>query len=438
METRKIFRRYVVTSVEEMMEAVENEETVICVKGTAYEEIKESIIKQKTSAKRNKILTGVLWGASVLSGGTLTWLLFGAGCLSFHKGKDKLKKYELIDNENNTFFDLVRVKGEDAFNPTEDLIGNADESVDVPNVTLQTSQENPIITNWTNILEKLQQDNQIEKVSYETWIKPLELIKVDENVVYLNIPLEAQKEFVTKKYLQPLKICIAEVTGQEYDVKWIDNENDTKEHTIHQGNDTIEVNEEEVLNHWNKFGTFFVSKNNKFAYSVSFAVATNPCELYNPLVLYGESGTGKTHLMQAIAHSIMKHHPDKKVLYTTGNTFSKEFAETFKCDVDNPNKFTMTNFREKYQNVDVLLMDDIEPIISNETLQEEFYQLFNHLHSKGKHIIVSSNKAPKDLEMMEERLKKCLEKGLIADISLPDEETKKEILKRQEKFAMFS
>lgn len=193
-----------------------------------------------------------------------------------------------------------------------------------------------------------------------------------------------------------------------------------------------EVKEEIVLNPQYTFETFVVGKSNNFAHAVSVAIAETPCEIYNPLVLYGENGSGKTHLVQSIAHYIIKKHADKKVLYVTGDSFAKDLSEAIKCDVKNSTQFTMTMFRNKYQNVDVLLVDDIQPIISNEILQEEFYRLFNHLHSQGKHVIVSSDKALKDIEGLQMRLRTCLEWGIVADISLPDEETKKAILRRQE------
>lgn len=289
-----------------------------------------------------------------------------------------------------------------------------------------------VIKNWKKTIKKLQVDNQIPEVSYKTWIKPLEVIKVEDDVVYISVPLEAQREYVEKKYLQSLKVCIAEVTGQKYDVKLITNEEDVTECISHNGNNKTDVKEEIVLNPQYTFETFVIGKSNNFAHAVSVAIAETPCEIYNPLVLYGENGSGKTHLMQAIAHYIMKKHADKKVLYATGNSFAKDLSEAIKCDVENSTQFTMTMFRDKYQNVDVLLVDDIQPIIRNEILQEEFYRLFNHLHSQGKHVIVSSDKALKDIEGLQIRLRTCLEWGIVADISLPDEETKKAILRRQE------
>lgn len=184
-----------------------------------------------------------------------------------------------------------------------------------------------------------------------------------------------------------------------------------------------EVKEEIVLNPQYTFETFVVSESNNFAHAASIAVAESPCEIYNPLVLYGESGSGKTHLMQAIAHFIMQKHSDKRVLYVHGKTFANDFAE-----------ITMKTFRNKYRSIDVLLVDDIQPIIKDEVLQEEFFHTFNYLHSRGKHVIVSSDRSPKDIGGMEDRLRTCLEYGIIADISLPDFETEKVILRKKEEY----
>ena len=184
-----------------------------------------------------------------------------------------------------------------------------------------------------------------------------------------------------------------------------------------------EVKEEIVSNPQYTFETFVVSESNNFAHAASIAVAESPCEIYNPLVLYGESGSGKTHLMQAIAHFIMQKHSDKRVLYVHGKTFANDFAE-----------ITMKTFRNKYRSIDILLVDDIQPIIKDEDLQVEFFHTFNHLHSRGKHVIVSSDKSPKDTEGLQNRLRVCLEWGLLADISLSDFETEKVILRKKEEY----
>lgn len=273
-----------------------------------------------------------------------------------------------------------------------------------------------VIQNWKKIVKKLKTDNHISDVSYNTWIKPLEVIKVEKSVVYIMTPLNTCIDFISKRYLQPLKECITQVTGCEYDVMLVVDENDIEE--IQSDNDNVITDdcEKSVLNPQYTFETFVVGKNNNFAHAVSMTVAETPCEIYNPLFLYGENGSGKTHLMQSIADYIMRNHADKKVLYVCGKTFASDFAEV-----------TMETFHNKYQSIDVLLVDDIQPIIKDETLQEEFFHLFNYLHSRGKHIILSSDKPPKDMKELQDRLRVRFEWGILADIYLPDLETEQAI-----------
>lgn len=277
-----------------------------------------------------------------------------------------------------------------------------------------------VTDNWEQIIKKFRGSNHISDVSYNTWIKPLNIIKVENGVVFISVPLNAQKDFIGKKYLQPLKECIAQVTGYEYDVKLIVDENDIEEIQSNNDNYITDDSEKSVLNPQYTFETFVVGKNNNFAHAASIAVAETPCEIYNPLFLYGENGSGKTHLMQSIADYIIRNHADKKVLYVCGKTFASDFAEV-----------TMETFHNKYRNIDVLLVDDIQPIIKDETLQEEFFHLFNYLHSRGKHIVLSSDKPPKDMKELQDRLRVCFEWGILADISLPDLETEQAIRCRQ-------
>ena len=226
-------------------------------------------------------------------------------------------------------------------------------------------------------------------------------------------------------------------TGKEYEIQFV-SEDDDKLNEIHnasidngQKKKTKSLAEKAGLNPKYTFDTFVVGGNNNFAHAASLAVAESPGEVYNPLFLYGGVGLGKTHLMHSIAHFILDKNPKKKVLYVTSETFTNELIDALRNGKTAGNESAMLNFRDKYRNIDVLLIDDIQFIIGKESTQEEFFHTFNHLHTLGKQIIISSDKPPKDIETLESRLRTRFEWGLIADISSPDYETRMAILQKK-------
>ena len=288
---------------------------------------------------------------------------------------------------------------------------------------------------WDDIIQKLKLEYDIYDVSFKTWILPLKVHEEKDSTIYIIAPSRAHIDFIIKKYLLYLKVCIEEITGIEYEIILITEDESgipASEETMNKNINKSNLFEKANLNPKYTFDTFVVGGNNNFAHAASLAVAESPGEIYNPLFLYGGVGLGKTHLMHSIAHFILEKDPSKKVLYVTSETFTNELIDALKSGKSSgSNESAISAFREKYRNIDVLLIDDIQFIIGKESTQEEFFHTFNHLHAAHKHIIISSDKPPKDIETLEARLRTRFEWGLIADISSPDYETRMAILSKK-------
>ena len=284
---------------------------------------------------------------------------------------------------------------------------------------------------WTDILNMIKIEHQLSDVSFKTWLEPLTVHKVEGNTVTVVVPTgQIGINYIRNKYLLPLNVAVSEATGKEYDIALIEPK-DIPPETVQAPVSSITINEnieKANLNPRYTFDTFVVGSNNKMAHAASVAVAESPGEAYNPLFIYGGVGLGKTHLMHSIAHYVLEKNSEAKVLYVTSELFTNELIESIR----NGNNSTMTKFREKYRNIDVLLIDDIQFIIGKESTQEEFFHTFNTLHGAKKQIIISSDKPPKDMEILEDRLRSRFEWGLIVDISTPDFETRMAILKKKE------
>lgn len=297
---------------------------------------------------------------------------------------------------------------------------------------------NLITEKWDEIIHKLKIEYGLSDVSFKTWIIPLEVYNISDSTVYILVPLKGSLDYITQKYSLQLQVCIAEVVGKEFEVKFITADESAKIDSSLAKSRKAPKNNADIFKQANlnpkyNFDTFVVGGNNEFAHAASVAVAESPGEVYNPLFLYGGVGLGKTHLMHSIAHFILEKDPTKKVLYVTSEIFTNDLIEALKTGKTNSgNELAMTAFREKYRNIDVLLIDDVQFIIGKESTQEEFFHTFNHLHVSGKQIIISSDRPPKDIETLEARLRTRFEWGLIADISSPDYETRMAILRKKE------
>lgn len=290
---------------------------------------------------------------------------------------------------------------------------------------------------WEEIIEHLKVEHDLSNVSFTTWIRPLKVYDVIDDTVIILVNTNSSVEYIEKKYLLPLKVCIADITGEEYEIRFISEDDNILEELQSKPSESMtkkrtkSAAEKAGLNPKYTFDTFVVGGNNNFAHAASLAVAESPGEVYNPLFLYGGVGLGKTHLMHSIAHFILDKNPKKKVLYVTSETFTNELIEALKMGKTSGNESAISKFRDKYRNNDVLLIDDIQFIIGKESTQEEFFHTFNHLHTSGKQIIISSDKPPKDIETLEARLRTRFEWGLIADISAPNYETRMAILQKK-------
>ena len=292
----------------------------------------------------------------------------------------------------------------------------------------------PIKSNWTKICETLKNEFTLTDTSFETWIKPLEYYKTQDNTVYIIIQSDQTLQFnyITNKFTNCFKVIISEVIGSNYDVKFVlksDVEDKTTNNNVTYPSNTSQSNN--VINSGNlnpkyKFEDFVVGSNNKLAYSACLAVADSPGEVYNPLYIYGDPGLGKTHLMHSIGHMILERDPNKKVIYVTSEEFTNEVIESIRFG----DASSMSKLRDKYRTVDVLMVDDIQFIIGKDSTQEEFFHTFNALHEAHKQIVISSDKPPKEIQNLEERFMTRFLWGLTVDIKNPDYETRMAILRK--------
>lgn len=284
---------------------------------------------------------------------------------------------------------------------------------------------------WNKALGDI--EKKVSKPSFETWLKSTKAHMLQGDTLTITAPNEFARDWLEERYSQLISGILYDITGEELGVKFIIPQNQNEEEIslpIPPKKARRDEEQQELPQSWLNpkylFDTFVIGSGNRFAHAASLAVAEAPAKAYNPLFIYGGVGLGKTHLMHAIGHYVLDHNPDAKVVYLSSEKFTNEFINSIR---DNK----AVEFRNKYRNVDVLLIDDIQFLAGKESTQEEFFHTFNTLHEESKQIIISSDRPPREIPTLEDRLRSRFEWGLITDITPPDLETRIAILRKKAK-----
>lgn len=281
---------------------------------------------------------------------------------------------------------------------------------------------------WQHILSII--NTKLSKPSFDTWFKATKIVSLTDQSIIISAPTTFAVEWLESRYTKLVATTVLEYLNKQVNVTFVIEESAPPELTQVVKEPPAPVPIEESVSHMLNpkytFDTFVIGSGNRFAHAASLAVAEAPARAYNPLFLYGGVGLGKTHLMHAIGHYILEHSPSSKVVYISSEKFTNEFINSIR---DN----RAESFRNKYRNIDILLIDDIQFLAGKESTQEEFFHTFNALHEERKQIIISSDRPPKEIPTLEERLRSRFEWGLITDIQPPDLETRIAILRKKAK-----
>ncbi|EEH99646.1 chromosomal replication initiator protein DnaA [Clostridium tertium] len=273
---------------------------------------------------------------------------------------------------------------------------------------------------------------EMSEVSFNTWIKSCEPISISSNIIRISVPNSFTQDILEKRYkdlvVNSIEAACSKVYTVEFmvasDIQEAEEKEEKKSKIDDRGSITVNDEMSSLLNPKYTFASFVIGNSNRFAHAASLAVAESPAKAYNPLFIYGGVGLGKTHLMHAIGHYVLQNNSNAKVVYVSSEKFTNELINAIRDDKNE-------EFRNKYRNVDILLIDDIQFIAGKERTQEEFFHTFNALHDANKQIILSSDRPPKEIPTLEDRLRSRFEWGLIADIQAPDFETRMAILKKK-------
>ncbi|MGH9430744.1 MAG: chromosomal replication initiator protein DnaA [Terriglobia bacterium] len=280
---------------------------------------------------------------------------------------------------------------------------------------------------WQEVLSYLK--TKVNTQSYQTWLRPTRLLRTEDDILVVQVPNREFQDWIQEHYGRLVQKALDELDLGYHRVTYVIEESSEKRSPANGGQKVVQGkldfdSVDHQLNPRYTFDTFVVGSCNQFAHAAARAVAQAPSKAYNPLFLYGGVGLGKTHLMQAVGHLIKTEWKEMRLAYVSSENFTNEVINSLRYD-------RMISFREKYRNVDVLLMDDIEFIAGKERTQEEFFHTFNALYEAQKQVVISSDCAPKEIPALEERLRSRFAWGLTADLQPPDLETKMAILGRK-------
>ncbi|WP_407306034.1 chromosomal replication initiator protein DnaA [Desulfosporosinus sp. SB140] len=284
---------------------------------------------------------------------------------------------------------------------------------------------------WQETLEKLK--TELTRPSFETWLSSTQLLTIDGDTLVISVPNDFAKDWLESRYASLIRSSVQSVLGHSVSLRFIipsPEESIAEEPNPPSAiSETVLKQNEPLPNSLNAkytFDTFVIGNSNRFAHAASLAVAESPAKSYNPLFIYGGVGLGKTHLMHAIGHHVLQRSPNTRVLYVSSEKFTNELIDSIRDE-------NSIEFRNHYRNVDILLIDDIQFLAGKERTQEEFFHTFNALHEANKQIIISSDRPPKEIPTLEDRLRSRFEWGLITDIQAPDLETRIAILRKKAK-----
>ena len=280
---------------------------------------------------------------------------------------------------------------------------------------------------WTTFLKRIEAS--VQPMAYTTWFKETKLISLKDNKAIVQVPMEIHKKHLKESYNDIIEEIFTDITGTNFQMEYyLPNELNSNVEIPNETSENVEF--ETNLNPNYTFETFIVGESNKFAQAMALAVAERPGFVYNPLFLYSSSGLGKTHLMHAIGNYV-HNNSKKRVLYVTSEKFVNDFLELYKKNKDENNFEYVDNFKKKYRNVDVLLIDDIQYLETASKTQQEFFHTFNELHQQNKQIVIASDRSPDDFQKLEERLKTRFSWGMTINIFPPDMNLRLSIIERK-------